>query len=267
MKKIVLILLIIMGTMIFSLGPVQASGESSTPPNGVFLNGSYYEELVFFNRAPALDWMDHNAYNLSTSTGNTFNLSLLEVNPIQFTLTEGAKFIASFIALDMNPDTIEIAGYDISISVVSGEVLIWNGDDVETYEEFSFLASGFVEFYFLVLEDPIYYTVTFNVNGGSVVEAQEVAEGEYAVQPATPTKTGYTFSGWYTNQIMTIGFVFTEVQINENITLYAKWVPISSGTPITPEAGPISPILIYGGLALVIGAILIFNSKRKKKRR
>src|SRR5690606_28761924 len=40
------------------------------------------------------------------------------------------------------------------ISVVDGTVEIWYGDDVETFDEFSFLASGFLEFYILVEVDP-----------------------------------------------------------------------------------------------------------------
>jgi RHS repeat-associated protein/uncharacterized repeat protein (TIGR02543 family) len=41
------------------------------------------------------------------------------------------------------------------------------------------------------------YTVTFNTGGGSSVSSQSVTHGNTVVPPADPTKTGYTFTGWY----------------------------------------------------------------------
>lgn len=76
----------------------------------------------------------------------------------------------------------------------------------------------------------IAYTVTFETNGGSAIEAQLVPEGTFATQPATaPTKEGNLFEGWYTEQIMTNLFDFY-TPITKDITLYAKWMDISSIT-------------------------------------
>lgn len=44
---------------------------------------------------------------------------------------------------------------------------------------------------------PPTYAVTFDSAGGSPVSGQTVTEGEPAVQPATPTRSGHTFAGWY----------------------------------------------------------------------
>lgn len=76
----------------------------------------------------------------------------------------------------------------------------------------------------------IAYTVTFETNGGSAIEAQLVPEGTFATKPATaPTKEGYLFEGWYTEQTMTNLFDFY-TPITKDITLYAKWMDISSIT-------------------------------------
>lgn len=76
----------------------------------------------------------------------------------------------------------------------------------------------------------IAYTVTFETNGGSAIEAQVVAEGTFATKPETvPTKEGYLFEGWYTEQTMTNIFDFY-TPITTDITLYAKWLDISSIT-------------------------------------
>lgn len=76
----------------------------------------------------------------------------------------------------------------------------------------------------------IAYTVTFETNGGSAIEAQLVPEGTFATKPATaPTKEGNLFEGWYTEQTMTNLFDFY-TPITKDITLYAKWMDISSIT-------------------------------------
>lgn len=43
-----------------------------------------------------------------------------------------------------------------------------------------------------------YATVTFDSNGGSTVASQNIHIGTMATQPMNPTRSGYTFQGWYT---------------------------------------------------------------------
>ncbi len=67
------------------------------------------------------------------------------------------------------------------------------------------------------------YTVTFNSNNGTTVSAITVLSGETIAEPTAPTKSDYSFDGWYKE----VGFVnkwnFTEDKVEENINLYAKW--------------------------------------------
>lgn len=74
------------------------------------------------------------------------------------------------------------------------------------------------------------YTVTFESNGGSAVEAQEVAAGEHATEPDDPTKDGYDFDGWYTSQEFTTLYDFSGTAVTEDITLYASWAEASADT-------------------------------------
>ncbi|MDR0721831.1 MAG: InlB B-repeat-containing protein, partial [Treponema sp.] len=46
-------------------------------------------------------------------------------------------------------------------------------------------------------DEPTTYTVTFNTNGGTAVDAVQVEEGKTLTKPGAPAKTGYTFSAWY----------------------------------------------------------------------
>ena len=63
------------------------------------------------------------------------------------------------------------------------------------------------------------YTVTFEANGGTSVAKQTIEEGKTATEPKAPTKTGYTFKGWYVGNTK---FDFS-TKITSNITLKAEW--------------------------------------------
>ena len=66
------------------------------------------------------------------------------------------------------------------------------------------------------------YTVTFNSNGGSEVPSQNVVAGEQAVEPANPTREGYSLDVWCSNEELTEEFLF-DTLITDNIILYARW--------------------------------------------
>lgn len=69
------------------------------------------------------------------------------------------------------------------------------------------------------------YTVTFNANRVTPTNfpsAQRVVSGSTLSEPETPTATGYTFGGWYTDAECTKEFDFN-TPITADTTLYAKW--------------------------------------------
>lgn len=66
------------------------------------------------------------------------------------------------------------------------------------------------------------YTVTFDSNGGSSVESQQVRNGRTATSPVPPVKDGYTFLKWYKDAALTQEYSFGEA-ITGDITLYAKY--------------------------------------------
>ncbi len=63
------------------------------------------------------------------------------------------------------------------------------------------------------------YTVTFDSNKGSKVEAKEVSHGDAVAKPETPTRKGYTFVEWRLNGKK---YDFSNA-VTENITLKAVW--------------------------------------------
>ena len=64
-------------------------------------------------------------------------------------------------------------------------------------------------------------TVVFNVNGGSEVASQTIQTNQSVVMPDVPTKTGYSFGGWYSNIGLTTAYDFNSIP--NGLNLYAKW--------------------------------------------
>ncbi|MBR6071629.1 MAG: InlB B-repeat-containing protein [Acholeplasmatales bacterium] len=66
------------------------------------------------------------------------------------------------------------------------------------------------------------YTVKFETNGGSSVSSQKIESGSTATKPTDPTKKGYSFVGWFSDDALTTEFDFSAV-ISSSTTIYAKW--------------------------------------------
>ena len=95
------------------------------------------------------------------------------------------------------------------------------------------------------------YTVTVNANGGSIpaTTGWSVASGsatatktvtfssQYGTLP-TPTRTGYTFNGWYTSATGGTKITSTSTVNNaSNHTLYAQWTANNYSLTINPNSG------------------------------
>lgn len=65
--------------------------------------------------------------------------------------------------------------------------------------------------------------VSFNAGEGSKVDFQTTAANGSVAKPADPTREGYTFAGWYTDEACTEAYDFS-VAVTADMTLYAKWV-------------------------------------------
>ena len=83
------------------------------------------------------------------------------------------------------------------------------------------------------------YTVNFNANGGSTSTASKTVtyDSTYGTLP-TPTRTGYTFAGWYNSasggsQVTSS----TKVSITATQTLYARWTANSYTVKFDSQGG------------------------------
>ena len=71
-------------------------------------------------------------------------------------------------------------------------------------------------------------SITFDYNySDSISTIVELQNGDVLEYPTVPTREGYAFAGWYTTADCTVMYDFSGT-ITENITLYAKWVSMTS---------------------------------------
>jgi len=122
-------------------------------------------------------------------------------------------------------------------------------------------------------EQLVTVTLNYNDNQATPTKALKVAKGSTITLPA-PTRSGYTFAGWYDDTTK----VDAEYKAENNITLTAKWTSTSSGgyyyyqpttdtkttdtkgSPKTFDAG----IALYVGMALTSAAGVAFVGKKRE---
>lgn len=76
-----------------------------------------------------------------------------------------------------------------------------------------------VAFLLLNNKKEVTYVITFNTDGGSLIDSQNVLSGNTIVKPSDPVKEGYTFANW-TYQGSDFDFSTT---VESDMTLTAKW--------------------------------------------
>ena len=84
------------------------------------------------------------------------------------------------------------------------------------------------------------YTITFNANGGSVSEASRQIEygKEYGTLPS-PSRTGYSFDGWFTAASGGNAVSATTTVQNAH-TIYAHWTALKYTVTFNPNGGSVS---------------------------
>jgi uncharacterized repeat protein (TIGR02543 family) len=100
---------------------------------------------------------------------------------------------------------------------------------------------------------PTQYTLTFNSNGGTAVAPVSANVNTALVNPADPTRDGYTFLGWFSEA--TGGTLYSwPYTITGNVTMYAHWWDDGETPPtrytITFDShggSPVTDVTAYAG--------------------
>lgn len=115
--------------------------------------------------------------------------------------------------------------------------------------------------------------VSFETNGGSLVEEVNAVYGQLLKRPDNPTKDGYIFAGWYTDAELQIPWDFDTDIVQGNMTLYAKWQSKTTGaitdtnTDNDKNGGNIAGVLtaiaaVIMSIILVLLLVIILTSKK-----
>ena len=183
------------------------------------------------------------AFNDESEVKSTFANNILSADAKAVLLAAGCAFTVTYT------DGVEdaVVFEDVKYTVESGSATPAFGDnptrDGYTFEGWTPEVTATVTdnaTYTAIWEAIPTYTVTFK-DGDTEVGTQTIVEGGVATKPANPTRTNYTFNGWYSNAELTAEYDFN-TPVTGPITLYAKWtynapvyVPDYSGTTSTPS--------------------------------
>jgi len=143
-----------------------------------------------------------------------------------------------------------IAGLGSAATVNAAEKTYHHRDEVRnhavelagTTHVFHLAAEG--DFENDVTPTPVTYKMTFDSNGGSAVTSvTDIAEGATVTEPIAPSKTGYTFDGWYEQSDFseTAWDFATDKMPAKDVTLYAKWTVNSYTVTFDSKGGDAVP--------------------------
>lgn len=107
-----------------------------------------------------------------------------------------------------------------------------------------FIASAIAVTVFLVFWFATHsgYIVTFDTDGGSQIEEQELKHGELVKKPEIPVKPGYEFQKWVTSEDESLAkeWFFETDQVQNDMTLYAVWTPAQVTVKFDLDGGNIA---------------------------
>lgn len=201
----------------------DTQGGSSVPAQAVAIGGTASvpetptRDGYVFSKWTT-DVAGEHEYDFATTVSATITLyaQWTEAKTVTFDVQGGSEIAAQQVQtgkLAVRPENPERVGYAFAGWYTSADT---------SGSEYDFTAAVNDDVTLYAKWTPNMYAVTFDSQGGSAVDAQQVAYGGYATQPATPTRDGYTFVGWTTDAAGTTPYGFG-MPVTGDITLYAKW--------------------------------------------
>jgi uncharacterized repeat protein (TIGR02543 family) len=200
-----------------------ASGAKAAEPQNVTRNG--YTLAGWFRDDTAFQ----NQWNFATDTV-TASLTLyakwIAEGTVTYTVTfnsNGGSAVQSQTVASgekaAEPQNVTRNGYTLAG---------WYRDDTAFQNQWNFATDAVTASLTLyakwIAEGTATYTITFNSNGGSAVQAQTVASGGNATEPQNVTRNGYTLAGWFRDDTAFQNqWNFATDTVTQDITLYAKW--------------------------------------------
>ena len=150
------------------------------------------------------------------SIGDSYNMGgliakLTDTGSMVGTLITGGDGVDEFFGMDIDSSG-HVVAVGNSTSSQTGDILSTSkgGQD------------GLMVHYVHLGDAKYSYNVSFEENGGSVVQDQVVVYGDKLTTPVETLRPGFTFSDWYTDSVFSQRFSING-PIIEDLTLFAKW--------------------------------------------
>ncbi|MCL1976302.1 MAG: InlB B-repeat-containing protein [Firmicutes bacterium] len=152
--------------------------------------------------------------------GTEYGIMLKDNELAQISHSRGSLTAQATLGAIHKPNSLNISLPDIYTYWVNAENKDPGDEGIIYSRDNPFIYSA--EYKFIKIQQsnkPPEYTVFFESNGGSAVEAIICTDGEQILKPSNPIKEGYAFNGWYLD-----GNHFDfGMPISENIVLQAGW--------------------------------------------
>jgi uncharacterized repeat protein (TIGR02543 family) len=93
------------------------------------------------------------------------------------------------------------------------------------------------------------FTVTYEEHGGTTVPNATFVSGGTVTLPAAPTRAGYTFDGWFTEETDGTRFNSTFSPADENVVVHAQWTQIPFAVTFEEHGGTtvVDDVFFSGG--------------------
>ncbi|MBR6073186.1 MAG: InlB B-repeat-containing protein [Bacilli bacterium] len=183
----------------------------------------YYEEQVILNAINRAGYTFDGWSNGATTQETTITIgtSNVSVEPL-YTANTDTTYYVDHKYETLNGDYVTETATETGTTdtTVSAPVIPRTGFKTPSLQQVTINGNGQsrVEYVY----DREEYTVTFNTDGGSEVADQTIIYGNKITKPTDPTKTGYTFDNWYTDDTYSTVFNFDTI-ITSDTTIYAKY--------------------------------------------
>lgn len=194
----------------------EDNGISTNPENGAIIDGEMIVVIITYKEE---DLTETVYQPLTINTDEDYSV-FIEDNGHG---TASANKASAKAGAEITLTAIPHEGYHLEEwYVIEGNITITNNQFIMPTESVLIRA---------IFEEDEYHTINFHASG-IVSEGRLVAHGTKIgadLWPANPSKAGFTFGGWYTGENGTGTHFTSEVIITSDMTVYAKWIPITAG--------------------------------------
>jgi len=154
----------------------------------------------------------------------SINISARDFADVTVTQKIVNGYVVNFIVKDNAPFEVkdQIVARRITAPSVHGYDLTWFADEACTIP-WDFTSSIYSAKTLYGKWSLHKFTVMFNTQDGSIIETKAAEFNTLIAEPTKPTRTGYTFIGWYKDAAGQNAWNFATDKVTADTVLYAKW--------------------------------------------